>query len=80
MCPLDEPVLEGEGSDPAGIRSIEEVSTEGMDFCTEMLQEQQSALLAGRVQSEAMVKETDRVRSEYHEVSSRMSLLNEEAP
>ena len=75
---LGEPVLEREESEPTGIHSIEGVSTEGMDFCAELLHEQQSALLAGRVQLEAMVKETDAVRSKYHDVSSRMSLLNEE--
>ena len=71
--------LEKEGSEPTGIHSIEGVSSEGIDFCTELLHEQQSALFAGRVQLEEMVKETDVVRSKYHDVSSRMSLLNEEA-
>ena len=71
--------LEKEESEPTGIRSVEGVSSEGIDFCTELLHEQQSALLAGRVQLEEMVIETDIVRSNYHDVSSRMSLLNEEA-
>ena len=75
---LVEPVLAGEESNPTGVCSIDEVSMEGIDFYTEMLQEQQAALLAGRVQLEAMVKETDAVQSKYHDVSSRMSLLEEE--
>ena len=75
---LVEPILTGQESNPTGVRSIDEVSTEGVDFYTEMLQEQQAALLAGRVQLEAMVKETDAVQSKYHDVSSRMSLLEEE--